>query len=110
MKLRIVKASALGDRIIGLLRIQLPEGVGMRFLQCRWIHTFFMRRCIDCLALDKEEKVVDRIDKLAPWRLHVFPNITNAVLELEAGEAERLNIVIGTKIECVEANTTVSPI
>ncbi len=109
MILNVIRASTLTARIKGLLCTRLPEGVAMQFVPCHWIHTFFMKRAIDCLALDDEDNVTASVENLLPWRWCLFPRSTSAVLEMEAGEIRRLGILIGTRIQRVEVNAPDRP-
>ena len=65
------------------------------------IHTFFMRFPIDAVFLDRSGSVVDVVGRLKPWRAATRLR-ARAVLELAAGEAERLGLRFGERLEPAE--------
>ena len=65
------------------------------------IHTFFMRFPIDAVFLDRSGSVVDVVGRLKPWRAATCLR-ARAVLELAAGEAERLGLRFGERLEPAE--------
>ena len=87
------------SRMKGLLgRRQLSPGEGL-LLQPAWsIHTFFMRFPIDAVFLDREQRVVKVAAGLPPWRTAAAGR-ARAVLELAAGEAERVGLAPGARLE-----------
>ncbi len=90
-------ARSMGTRMKGLLgRRSLDEGEGLAFRE-KSIHMLFMRMPIDAVFCDGELTVVKVVANLAPWR---FAGCRNArfVLEIAAGDAERLGIVAGTAL------------
>lgn len=66
------------------------------------IHTFFMRFSIDAVFLDRSGSVVDVIRRLKPWRAATRLR-ARAVLELPAGEADRVAVRVGERLEPLEA-------
>ena len=88
-------------RARGLLgRKQLPPGEGLLIRPGFSIHTLFMRFPIDVVFLDKSGSVVDVVRQLKPWRAATRLR-ARAVLELAAGEAERVTLRIGERLEPV---------
>jgi hypothetical protein len=90
-------ARSMGTRMKGLLgRRSLDEGEGLAFRE-KSIHMLFMRMPIDAVFCDGDLTVVKVVANLAPWR---FAGARNArfVLEIAAGDAERLGIVVGTEL------------
>jgi uncharacterized protein len=88
-------------RLRGLmLTSTLPTGHGVLFTRTRSIHTHFMRFPIDAVFLDAENQVVSVAHRLAPWR-GAASRRARAVLELAAGECERLGITRGTRLVAV---------
>jgi uncharacterized membrane protein (UPF0127 family) len=63
----------------------LPPGDGLLIDRCSSIHSFGMQYRFDALFLNKEGRVVHRVENMKPSRLsrHVFSS--RAVLELPAG-------------------------
>jgi uncharacterized protein len=88
-------------RARGLLgRKELPAGEGILIRPGFSIHTFFMRFPIDAVFLDRSGLVVDVVGRLKPWRTATRLR-ARAVLELAAGEAERLTLRAGERLEPV---------
>lgn len=88
-------------RARGLLgRKELPPGEGLLIRPGFSIHTLFMRFPIDVVFLDKSGSVVDVVGRLKPWRAATRLR-ARAVLELAAGEAERVTVRIGERLEPV---------
>lgn len=74
------------SRIRGLLgRKGLKENEAMIIKPCNSIHTFFMRFTIDCLFVDKNNKVVKSLFRIPPWRLTPPYFSSYLVIELPAG-------------------------
>ena len=70
-----------------------PKSFGpLLITPCSDIHTFFMSAAIDVIYLDKKDKVIKVACNLAPNK--VFGPVKHArkVLELPAGDADRLMI------------------
>jgi uncharacterized protein len=87
------------SRLRGLMgRRELPRGDGLLLKPAPSIHTCFMRFTIDAVFLDAGMHVVAVKPDLAPWRL-AGQRGARAVLELPAGEARRVGVVAGTKLE-----------
>jgi uncharacterized membrane protein (UPF0127 family) len=90
-------------RMRGLLgRRGLAQGEGLLLQPAGSIHTFFMRFPIDAVFLDRSGSVVDVVRRLKPWRAATRLR-ARAVLELAAGEAERLTLRVGERLEPVKA-------
>lgn len=73
-------------RMKGLLGLsELKQGKAIILKPCNSIHTFFMRFPIDVLFLDKENKVVEAISSVKPYRISkIYFNAKSAV-ELPSG-------------------------
>lgn len=67
------------------------------FPHCRLVHTFFMRRPIDVVFLDREKKVV-AVRSLAPWRVSPFISTASGCLELPVNRAAELGLVLGEMV------------
>ena len=96
-------------RLRGLMgRRLLPLGEGLLLKPAPSIHTFFMRFSIDAVFLDGAMTVVAVKTDLAPWRM-AGRRGARAVLELPAGEARRVGISAGTKLELAGGPDLASP-
>ncbi len=86
-------------RFCGLmLRKKIPQGRGLLILPCNSIHMLFMRFSIDAVYIDENFKVKKIVKNLPPWLGMSICAGAHAVIELAAGEADRLNFKIGSKI------------
>src|SRR3954467_14389429 len=93
-------------RLRGLLgRSELPAGQGLWLRPSPSIHTWFMRFPIDVVFLDGEQRVLDVVPALGPWRMAARRG-ARAVLELAAGEASRRGVRPGAKLELTPASIT----
>ena len=92
-------ADTVLGRARGLLgRSELASGAGLLIKPSFSIHTFFMRFPIDAVFLDRSGSVVDVVRTLKPWRAATRLR-ARAVLELPAGEADRVTLQIGERLE-----------
>ena len=88
-------ATSFASRFRGLMGVaQLPPGAGLLLPRTSSVHTHFMRFPIDVVFLDSEQRIVSVVPALRPWR---FARAKGAVsvLELAAGECERLGLAGG---------------
>jgi uncharacterized membrane protein (UPF0127 family) len=85
-------------RMRGLLgRRGLPRGHGL-FIQPTWsVHTWFMRFPIDVVFLDRDLTVLKIRKDMGPWRAAARFR-ARSVLELAAGECERLQLEVGDRL------------
>jgi uncharacterized membrane protein (UPF0127 family) len=83
-------------------RRELASGAGLLIRPTFSIHTFFMRFPIDAVFLDRGGSVVDVVRRLRPWRAATRLR-ARAVLELPAGEADRVTLRIGERLDAAEA-------
>ena len=81
--------------VIGWKRLRPGEGMLLR--PTFSIHTAFVRFSIDAVFLDHDMTVISIARRMKPWRL-AGSRRANAVLELAAGECERLGIMPGDRI------------
>lgn len=96
---RLQVAVSAGQRMRGLLgRKGLAEGEGLLLAPCNSIHMFFMRFAIDAVFLGRDWRVRKICPDLAPWRMAVCW-AAGGVLELPAGDALRLRLQIGERLE-----------
>lgn len=82
-------------RLRGLLgRAGLERGEGILLRPASSIHMWFMRFAIDAVFLDQESRVLRVVENLRPWRLAGCRG-AKAVIELRAGECERVGLAAG---------------
>jgi uncharacterized membrane protein (UPF0127 family) len=90
-------ARTMATRMKGLLgRRSLDEGEGLAFRE-KSIHMLFMRMPIDAVFCDGELRVVKVVRDLRPWRFAACRR-ARYVLEIAAGDAERLGLVPGASL------------
>lgn len=73
-------------RLIGLARLnreEIPEGWGLLIPRCSSIHTFGMRFALDVAFLDRDGRVLRRVEAVPPRRV-LWCRGAAAVLELPA--------------------------
>ena len=98
-------ADTLWTRMRGLMgRRELEPGEGLLLRPSGSVHTCFMRFAIDIVFLDRELRVLAVSPAVRPWRLRLQRG-ARAVLELPAGEAERVGIAVGEELT-VEGSAT----
>ena len=88
-------ATSFGSRFRGLMgAAELPPGEGLLLPGTSSVHTHFMRFPIDVVFLDTERRIVSVVPALRPWRFAAAQG-SDSVLELAAGECERLGLAEG---------------
>lgn len=93
-------ADRLWPRLKGLLgRRGLCPTEGLWLKPCNSVHCLFMRFSIDVLYLDSAQRIISIRTHLKPWQLSLCWR-ANSVIELAAGECQRLRITIGDQIQC----------
>jgi uncharacterized membrane protein (UPF0127 family) len=93
-------AATRATRAVGLLtRSGLEPGEALWIVPSRGVHTWGMRFSIDVIALDQSGVVIDRVERLRPWRIRLPRPGTAGVLELPAGTIERSGTAVGHRIE-----------
>jgi uncharacterized membrane protein (UPF0127 family) len=91
-------ADGVFTRLRGLLgRDALPLGHGLLIRPTWSVHTAFMRFAIDVVFLDEELTVLKIARRLRPWRASARFR-AHSVLELPAGECDRVGIVVGDRL------------
>lgn len=84
------------SRLNGLMfRKQIPQDYGLIIAPCNSIHMFFMKFPIDVLFVDKENRVVDFIENIKPWRVSKVYWNASYVIELPAGKINELKMKKG---------------
>jgi hypothetical protein len=93
-------ATSFWRRTVGLLgRRGLPPATGLLIRPCGSVHTFGMRFTIDAVYLDRDGRIVKVAPHLRPWRLSRGGRRAHATLELAAGEADRLGMTPGARVD-----------
>jgi uncharacterized protein len=86
------------SRLRGLLgRAGLERGEGILLRPASSIHMWFMRFAIDAVFLDREGNVLRVVERLRPWRMAGCLG-AKAVIELPAGECERVRLATGDRV------------
>lgn len=78
----------------------LPPATGL-LLKVKQVHTIGMRFAIDTVYLAKDGRVL-RVNTMVPGKLGPLVLKTRWILELAAGEAQRLSITPGTTLQRLE--------
>jgi uncharacterized membrane protein (UPF0127 family) len=96
-----VVADRFMTRLRGLLgRRGLERGEGLLIRPSGSVHTWCMRFAIDVVLLDRDLTVLKVVAELRPWRVAAARG-AKAVLELRAGECERLALRPGDVLAMV---------
>lgn len=97
--LRIHRAERWPARLRGLLGAPPPApGHALLITPCASVHTAFMRYPIDIVFLDRRGRILKVVNALPPWRATACMWARHT-LELAAGEAHRIGLVPGMKID-----------
>lgn len=89
--------------LIGTTNSDFRPGQALWIVPCRGVHTFAMRFPLDLVYLDRERRVIDLQEDLAPWRFSPLHFHAQSVLELPVGAIRRSLTEKGDKIEIVTA-------
>ncbi|MBU9889300.1 MAG: DUF192 domain-containing protein [Candidatus Omnitrophica bacterium] len=82
---KVLVCDRLLSRCRGLLfRPDFPEGEACWLVPCRSVHTWGMGFPLDILALDREHRVVARVQGLKPWRLSPYFGKAYSILEFRS--------------------------
>src|SRR5690625_2228967 len=86
-------------RLRGLLaRPPLETGEGLWLAPCNGIHTVGMTYAIDVVFMSSERYILAIAKALPPLRFRSGPRGSRAVLELPAGDADRLGLIVGERM------------
>ena len=92
-------ASAMGDRIVGLLRTpEVPPGEGLLIERTASIHMFFMHYPIDVVFIDRGGRVTRTVSRLRPWRVVWWARGARDCIELRAGALQGTGTVPGDQL------------
>ena len=93
-------AGSFAARFRGLMGVAaLPAGEGLLLPRTGFVHTHFMRFPIDVVFLNNKHRVVAIRPALKPWRMASARGARDLVLELAAGECERVGLAVGDVLE-----------
>ena len=102
-------ARSLWQRLRGLLaRPALKTGEGLLITPCSSVHTVGMRYSLDLVFLDKGGRVVKCVTDLKAYRMAAARKARH-VLELPVGSIAAANIVVGDRLDWIEALKPVRP-
>lgn len=97
---RIKTASSFGERLVGLIgTADFRTGMGLLLVPCSSIHTWFMRYPIDVLFLDRDNRVLQAVHSIPPFRWGPVVKGAAKALELPAGVIGATGTQIGDMIE-----------
>lgn len=95
---RVRAATSAWTRMVGLLgRATLPLDEGLLLSPAWSIHTWAMRFPIDVVFIDRDDRILRIVEAMAPWRL-VSERRAHAVVELAAGRARALGLMVGERL------------
>ena len=98
LRVDIQRASGWLARLRGLIGTSAwPPNRALHLRPCNAVHTCFMRYPIDVVFIDRRGCIVKVVASLKPWRAAGAWRAAG-VLELAAGEAERLGWRAGTTL------------
>ena len=103
-RIRVIPARGFVARLRGLIGRPAPEpGEGLWIEPCAAVHTFGVREALD-LVFVSACMVVQRVETaVPPRRVRIGPG-ARAVLELRAGEARRIGLRAGLRLEWERAS------
>jgi uncharacterized membrane protein (UPF0127 family) len=82
----VIVADSAFSRLKGLLgKKRLENNHALILKPCNSIHTFFMAFSIDVLFIDKQNKVIEALSCIAPFRMSKIYIRSACVIELPAG-------------------------
>ncbi len=100
-------AASFWTRLRGLIgRPHLAPGEGLVLIPSRGVHMWFMRFPIDVVYVDREGRVVDVDEHLAPWRIGRPRPRAHFVVELPAGTVAATGTRPGDQVILLEPSLT----
>ena len=101
--LEILIADSFLTRFAGLMfRKKMPVATGLLLAPCNSVHMCFMQFAIDVVYLDKEYNIIKVVNNLKPWIGISLCSNAWAVVEMNAGEAERCGLQVGQRLDLQE--------
>ncbi len=89
--IEVTYADSFLKRLKGLMFTSKEPKKPLLLVPISRIHTCFMRFTIDVLYLDKNDRIL-RKERLKPWKLGIYVQNTEKVLEGRVGFADNLGI------------------
>ena len=90
--MKIKKANNFKDKLLGLM-FKKNIDYGILIMNCKSIHTFFMRESIDIILLDKENKILKINRNIKPNKIIIYKTKKRTnILELPNNSSLNLNI------------------
>lgn len=80
----------------------MKQGEAVWIHPCSGIHTLGMRFAIDVLFLDRSGKLIKIANSIPPWRIPLPCINAKSVVEMKAGEADRLRLSQGEQYKFEE--------
>lgn len=96
IKQNVELADTFFKRLNGLMfKKSIDKDYALIISPCNSIHMLFMSFPIDALFVDKENKIVGFSKNIKPWRISKIYFDAHYVIEMSAGEIERLSLSKG---------------
>lgn len=94
---KVKLAKSFSDKTFGMILSKNSEGL---IFKTRFgIHTFFMRKSIDVIVLDKENKVVQISENLRPNNIFLWNPKFNIIIELPQGLVKKSKTKVGDSLK-----------
>lgn len=95
VRFNVYRTETLWERMRGLLALPaLTKSQGLWIEKCHSVHSFGMRYALDLVYLDKRDRIIKIVIDMPPRRCS-YAWRAAAVIELQSGESQRLNLQIG---------------
>ncbi|HVA27912.1 MAG TPA: DUF192 domain-containing protein [Candidatus Baltobacteraceae bacterium] len=95
----VAKAETGWQRLVGLLGSRcIPPHEGMWFDDCSAVHTIGMRFALDIIFLDRNGRVIDLRERVAPNALAVVCPRACVTVELGAGTLATTGVRLGDRL------------
>ena len=90
--MKIIKAKSFKDKFLGLM-FKKNFNYGLLILNCKSVHTFFMKEKIDIILLDKNNTVLNIKKNIAPNKIIIFKTKKRTnILELPNNSSKKIII------------------
>ncbi|MFQ5684287.1 MAG: DUF192 domain-containing protein [Candidatus Binatia bacterium] len=97
---KVKRADSFRTRLLGLLkRRRLGPEEALWLVPSKGIHTFGMKFPIDVIFLNKDNKVLDVIPSMGPYRATRFHFASYSVLELPEGTIHKSHTAISDELD-----------
>jgi uncharacterized membrane protein (UPF0127 family) len=100
LAVEVALADAFLSRLRGLMFAPpLRPGRGLLIVPCNGVHALFMRGEFEAVFLAKDDRVLRIASPIRPWRGMILCPGAYAVLEWRVGEAARLGVQEGARLQ-----------